>query len=256
MNVEGTATTSPVYQQSADQLIGAPVSAYDPDRDLVQQQSSLQFRLSDPQRRTIRVRPNVGEVYWITSGQVHRIGQPDNLRVSNVGRDATITVRVFPERMVDVSPSTSTRYSTAPGLRNEFDPWSEFITELDEKASDAKNVRQAYKVRIDVLRSGAALDGFELNGASERDFWSFIGSTNFLRRAGLALMENGNIRAVWKGEESSHLGLHFLGDRQIQYVIFKRRPGSGRVSRTAGIDTFEGIKKQIRAFDLTSLVNA
>ena len=256
MNAEVTATTSPVYQPPADQMIGAPVSAYDPDRDLVQQQLSFPSRLPEPQRRTIRVCPNVAESFWITRGQVHRIRQPVSLGVSNTGRDATITVRVSPEGMVDLSPNTSTDYSTSPGLRNEFDPWSEFITELEEKESDAKHVRQAYKARIDVLRSAAALDGFEVNGASERDFWSFIGSTYFSRRAGLALMENGNLRAVWKGEDASHLGLHFRGDRQIQYVIFKRRSGSRRISRTAGIDTFEGVKKQIGAFDLMSLVTA
>ena len=69
-------------------------------------------------------------------------------------------------------------------------------------------------------------------------------------------MDNGNIRAVWKGEDASHLGLHFLGEQQVQYVIFKRHHGNGKISRTAGIDTFEGVKKQIGAFDLMSLVNA
>ena len=48
----------------------------------------------------------------------------------------------------------------------------------------------------------------------------------------------------------------FSGAGRLQYVIFKRRPGSRRISRTAGIDTVEGIKKQIGAFDLMSLVNA
>ena len=93
----------------------------------------------------------------------------------------------------------------------------------EEKESAAQQDRQAYKVRIDALRAAAALDGLEVNEASERDFWSFIGSPRFSRRASLALMDNGNLRAVWKGEDASHLGLHFLGEQQVQYVIFKRR---------------------------------
>ncbi len=256
MTAEVTASTSPIYLLPTDQMKVTPVSAYDPDRDVVQQQSRFLSRFPEPQRKTMRVRPSGEESFWITRGQGHWIRQPANLGVANAGRDATITVRVFPEGMVVVSPNTSTGYSTAPGLRNESDPWNEFIAELEVKESDAKHVRQAYKTRIDVLRSAAILDGFEVNEASAKDFWSFIGSTHFPRRAGLALMENGNIRAVWKGKDASHLGLHFLGDRQVQYVIFKRRPGSRRISRTAGIDTFEGVKKQIGAFDLMSLVTA
>ena len=185
---------------------------------------------------------------WGGFGQVGQIRQPAGLRVSNFGRDATI--------IVYVSPHTSTGCSTAPDLRIESDPWSEYIAGLEEKESNAQQVRQAYKARIDVLRIAAAPEGIELNEASVRDFWSFIRSSHFSRQAGLALMDNGNIRAVWKGEDANHLGLHFLGDRQVQYVIFKRRPGSRRISRTAGIDTVEGIKKQIGAFDLMSLVNA
>ena len=67
-------------------------------------------------------------------------------------------------------------------------------------------------------------------------------------------MDNGNLRAVWKGKDSSHLALHFLGDQLIRYVIFKRRAGSRHTSRVAGTDTFEGIRKQVQAFQLAELV--
>ena len=127
---------------------------------------------------------------------------------------------------------------------------------LNRKKSAARKIDQFYRLRINALRSAGALDGVELNERSEEDFWSFVRAPHIARRAGLALMDNGNLRAVWKGEDESHLGLHFLGSRQVQYVIFKRRSGSRRISRTAGIDTVEGIKKQIGAFDLMSLVNA
>ncbi len=256
MNVEVTATTSSIYQLPADQVIVAPVSAYDPDRDSGQPHSSSLSSFSEPQSRTIRVRPNVAESFWITREQIHQIRQLDRLGSSTTGRSATIIVHASPEGMVDVLPDTSTGYSTVPGVRYGFDPRSKYIADFEEKNSVSRQVRQAYKARIDKLRSGAALDGFEVNGASEKDFWSFIGSSGFSRRAGLALMDNGNLRAVWKREDASHLGLHFLGERQVQYVIFKRRSGSRKISRTAGIDTFEGVKKQILAFDLLPLVNA
>jgi hypothetical protein len=126
----------------------------------------------------------------------------------------------------------------------------------DETTNAQQQNRQVYRLRIDALHSDAALDGLEVNEFSVRDFWSFLKSLSLSQRAGLALMDNGNIRAVWKGEDASHLGLHFLGEQQVQYVIFKRRPGSRRISRTAGRGSFEGVRRQIGAFDLVSLVSA
>ena len=114
---------------------------------------------------------------------------------------------------------------------------------------------QIYRNRIEVLRSDAQRDGFAMNVVSEVDFWSFIESISFAQKAGLVLLDNGNLRAVWKGENGSHLGLQFLGNRLVEYVIFKRRQATKEVLRVAGQDTVEGIKRQICAFDLTALMN-
>ena len=40
----------------------------------------------------------------------------------------------------------------------------------------------------------------------------------------------------------------------VQYVIFRRRHGSGHVLRVAGRDTLEGVKWQVRNFDLEALL--
>ena len=119
-----------------------------------------------------------------------------------------------------------------------------------------KKQHQAYRSRIEVLRSDAELDGFAVNEVSERDFWSFVNSVSFVRKAEVVLVDNGNLRAVWGGEGGSHLGLQFLGNRLVEYVIFKRRQTDRDVSRAAGRDTLDGIKKQIHAFDLTLLLLA
>ena len=113
---------------------------------------------------------------------------------------------------------------------------------------------QEYSPRIESLRSQAALEGSTVNEASERDFWSFVISISSPSKARLALMDNGNLRAIWKGDDESHLGLQFLGNQLAEYVIFKCRPSASYVSRVAGIDTLHGIKGQIDAFNLTSLV--
>ena len=120
----------------------------------------------------------------------------------------------------------------------------------------ANNTRQAYTQRIEELRNEAALDGIEVNGASERDFWSFVRLGDPDRRAGVMLLDNGNLRAVWKGDNATRVGIQFLGDGRVEYVIFSRRPATTDVSRVAGNDTLEWIKRQIQAFDLTSMIEA
>ena len=115
-------------------------------------------------------------------------------------------------------------------------------------------IRQTYRSRIAELREYGVEDGIIVNPASEKDFWSFVKSLSDARPGSLVLMDNGNLRAVWKGEQGSYLGLQFLGRRMVEYIIFKRRPRASKVSRVAGADTFDGIKRQIDAFELSALL--
>ncbi len=125
-----------------------------------------------------------------------------------------------------------------------------FLAESAERAS----IRLAYELRIDELRTYAAEEGFTISQASEADFWKFMKSAGFTRRAGLVAMDNGDLRAVWDGDGEDHLGLHFLGGGSITFVIFKQQAGR-QVQRLAGTDTLDGMKERIHKFDLTPLVN-
>ena len=116
--------------------------------------------------------------------------------------------------------------------------------------------RNVYARRIDELRGYGELDGVQIDDDSERDFWSFVPSAPTNNKAQLVLMDNGNLRAVWRNSGSNHIGIQFLGRDLVEYVIFKRREDSEDISRVSGIDTLEGVKRQIHAFDLTSLVYA
>ncbi len=116
--------------------------------------------------------------------------------------------------------------------------------------------RYAYDARVEALRSDAEIEGFAINPASESDFRSFFDSIPFAQKASVVLLDNGNLRAVWKTADGDHVGIQFLGDSQAEYVIFKRQSTSQNVSRVADIDTLDGLKKQIRSFDLASLLNA
>lgn len=110
--------------------------------------------------------------------------------------------------------------------------------------------------RIEVLKKQAELEGNWLSHASQMAFSEFLRANPFLRYGRLVLMENGNLRAVWKGEGGTHIGLQFLGDGSIQYVIFKRRKPSQPVSRAFGRDTIDGIRGQIEVFQLHGVLYA
>lgn len=131
-----------------------------------------------------------------------------------------------------------------------------FNADLANKTKKSSEIHQKYHIRIATLRNDAMLDGFDVNVASEQDFWSFFESIPFADMAELVLLENGNLRAIWSDENNNHFGLQFLGDSMAQYVIFRRRKGSIHISRVAGRDTIEGIKKQVRNFKLDAFLGS
>ncbi len=113
----------------------------------------------------------------------------------------------------------------------------------------------AYTSRIRFLKNEAVDDGYVLNLPSEIDFWQFVRSSPDIRQGSLVLMDNGNLRAIWKDEQGSRLGLQFLGGKMIQYVIFKWRNHGQSISRVTGRDSLQGLARQIDAFELWSLLS-
>ena len=178
MHEEVTATSSPGYQLPIRRLRAASVSAFDPDRDMAQPHRTRRLLVC----------------------------------VSQSGRDTTITVRDFPGVIIYVPPNTSTGYSIVPDLSNGSDPWNEYIAELEEKESDAKQVFQAYKARIDTLRIAAELEGIEMNEASMSDFGHSLDHHNFPDKWGWHL---------WIMETSAQYGKEKI---QVTSVPFFREP--------------------------------
>ena len=117
-----------------------------------------------------------------------------------------------------------------------------------------ERVREVYCLRIKELKEYALEDDIEVNPASEQDFYYFVYSTSMTNESAVFLTDSGNYRAVWKDDNGGHVGIQFFGKQQVECVIFKRRAANDFVSRIAGHDTLEGVKRQIRAFDLDALV--
>ena len=133
------------------------------------------------------------------------------------------------------------------------------ITSGEESNTDSqlqitKDRLSAYSERIETLREYGVEDGIAVNVSSEMDFWRFTISDPDLRIINLVLIDNGNLRAVWRHSDGTHLGLQFLGNGMVQYVIFKNRQRWHPIARVTGRDTFEGLTRLIDAFDLRPLI--
>ena len=131
---------------------------------------------------------------------------------------------------------------------------AQLIADVRAEGGAIDSALDAYNSRIAYLRDEATHDGYGLNKRSEDDFKQFVRSRPYMRKGNLVLMDNGNLRAIWKDQQSGRLGLQFLGGNMVQYVIFRRRQADQAISRVAGRDSLEGIERQIDAFQLHSLL--
>jgi len=170
--------------------------------------------------------------------------------VLNKGHSATVEVAAQVYRQV-----REVRSLTEDMVRT-IDPRASAQREYREKIAAMLAVHHAFAERIETLRSDAALEGFNMSAASKRDFWTFIRSTPVVRKGSLVLMDNGNLRAVWKDDQGNQIGLQYLGTGSVQFVIFKHPDRAGGVSRVAGCTSLADIKRQIRAFSLERLLVA
>lgn len=108
--------------------------------------------------------------------------------------------------------------------------------------------------RVQFLRIEAEIDRVPFSDASFSDLQAFMRETRPRVRPSLFLNDNGNLRALWKNDAGEQIGLQFLGEGNIQFVIFKRRPGTLRMARIAGIDAKDKILAHIRASGVEGLL--
>ena len=114
-------------------------------------------------------------------------------------------------------------------------------------AREFGDVIAKYEARLELLRDLGAQDDIELSELSKRDFFLFIDSALYMCVASLVLMDNGNIRALWKFGDDDLVGIHFRGNGMASYVIFKHI-SQGDVSRDFGMTSLDGIRTEIRRF--------
>lgn len=120
----------------------------------------------------------------------------------------------------------------------------------------AEQNRSQYKERIKhLLELAKEEEDLELNQQSQEDFWLFINSIPLIRKGGLVLLDNGDLRALWKDDDGARIGLQFRGAGEVEYVIFSRSLPAREEKHQYGRGNFDLVKNQIREYNLWSLVS-
>ena len=174
--------------------------------------------------------------------------------------DLDFEISAFEEREL-LGSSESRREPTTSAfdslkLIEVYEPRRALEREVSEKVRASRHALQAYKDRIGALRADALYSDISINAFSEQNFLSFINSLPFFKKGALFLLENGNLRAVWKSALGDYIGLQFLGGQKTQFVIFKVRERPGEIARIAGRDDFKGVHTLISALELNGLLTA
>ena len=102
------------------------------------------------------------------------------------------------------------------------------LAEVSAERGAIGSTLDAYSSRIAYLRAEATHDGYELNECSEGDFLQFVRSRPYVRKSDLVLMDNGNLRAIWKDEHGGRLGLQFLGGNMVAVRNLQATPREPR----------------------------
>jgi hypothetical protein len=110
--------------------------------------------------------------------------------------------------------------------------------------------------RLSDLRVTAAEEEYPISRESLKALKIFLNATTFTKRPYIALLDSGNLRALWEDRAAGEqIGLQFLGGDTVQFVIFARRADEGFIARSAGRDLITNIQSQIEANGLRRLMS-
>jgi len=106
--------------------------------------------------------------------------------------------------------------------------------------------------RIQELK--ADVRGYLVSESSARDLLYFLNGCVFTSRPFITVLDNGNLRALWKNEKGEQLGIQFLGKDQVQYVFFAYRAEQDLMARVSGRDSLAYIGRHIEALGLERMM--
>jgi hypothetical protein len=117
-----------------------------------------------------------------------------------------------------------------------------------------QHINTEIEARLCELRLDAESNGALFSDASLHDLRAFLDTVPLARRPAIFLLDNGNLRTLWKNEANEQVGLQFLGNDRVQFVIFSQRQKSGVMAREAGIRPLSEVRALIAEMDGERLV--
>lgn len=137
-----------------------------------------------------------------------------------------------------------------------IDPNERHARKQEDAAQKHLKAARGAKARIQELKADARAEGHAVSAASESDLLAFLDDYVFTRRPFITLLDNGNLRALWKNDDGEQIGIQFRGNKQVQYVFFAWRDGKDFMARVSGRDRLADIGRQIEALNLGRLMTA
>lgn len=117
------------------------------------------------------------------------------------------------------------------------------------ETKDRQHIGREIEARLRELRGEAESNGERFSDASVHDLRAFLEALPLAKRPAIFLLDNGNLRALWKNEAKEQVGLQFLGKNEVQFVIFSQRENSGVMTREAGVRPLSQIRALIAELD-------
>ena len=114
------------------------------------------------------------------------------------------------------------------------DPIADYLAHIVHRQRSILLAQLAIAERLRDVRFDAQATGDPVSESSIQNFEEFLRKFPSARRPSVFLLDNGNVRALWLNEQKEQVGLQFLGDREVQFVIFARRPAL--MAREHGIE--------------------
>jgi len=137
-----------------------------------------------------------------------------------------------------------------------LEPSEQHARKQEDAAQRHLKAARAATARIRELKADARAEEHIVSAASEEDLLAFLDGYVFTRRPFITLLDNGNLRALWKNAAGEQIGIQFRGGKQVQYVFFARREGGNFMARVSGSDSLADIGRQIEALNLGRLMTA
>jgi hypothetical protein len=148
-----------------------------------------------------------------------------------------------------VRPALNERPATGLGSDAINQAQQDFLKEVARRQMQTQIEDRLRELHVDAL-----LTGEPFCEGSLADFHVFVDPLRLAIRPSIFLLDNGNLRGLWKNETNEQVGLQFLGRGAVQFVMFALRKNPRMMMRDFGVDAISAIRERIRANDCDHLL--